>query len=239
MPFAGIAFAAALSAAAQPAQATVAIVFDDIPGGIAGFNTTVTNAGAVVNTRVLVPGESGDFGDFSVARTSGGAATVGSAYSLFSANPSFTTSGGMFNINPSGSGPGLGARDSGITFTFDTAINALGFEVGDWATCCQPSGLYIQFGNSAPILVGDSSMQGDQFLANGEPLVFVSALDAAATFTTVLFWGDGFGEFLVAGGTIRYATLEEGSLPGVPAPAALGLFGFALAGLLAARRRKA
>jgi hypothetical protein len=238
--FAGLAFAAAIGSAALPAQATVAVVFDSFSAGIADFNAIVTGAGSTVNSQVLTDGESASYAAFTITRNDGtGTASVGSVYELFLSSPATFTSGGTIDISPSGSGPGIGAKESGITFTFTSGINALGFEVGDWATCCQPSDLYIQFGSNAPILVGESDTFGDQFLTNGGAGVFVAALDDTDTFTTVSFWGDGFGEFLVMGGTILFATLDRGTLPGVPAPAAIGLFGFALAGLLAARRRKA
>ena len=43
---------------------------------------------------------------------------------------------------------------------------------------------------------------------------------SGADFTTVQFWGDGYGEVLNFGGTIHYALLNQGSLPptGVPEP---------------------
>jgi len=75
--------------------------------------------------------------------------------------------------------------------------------------------------------------------------VFVGAIDDSGTFTTVEFWGDGFGEYLLAGGALRYALVGLGSLPpangglppvGVPAPAPLGLLAVGLVGLALARR---
>jgi hypothetical protein len=227
---------------ATAAQATVVTVFDDFDGGIANFNSTVTTAGATVSTINLVAGGSGnplDLGDVAITRNNGGTVNIGSPYQLFNSAPTRFTSGGVININPSGASRGIGAKGSGITFTFAAGVNAFGFEVGDWATCCQPSDLYIQFGANTPILVGASTVFGDQFLTNGGAGVFVAAFDDTDTFTTVSFWGDGFGEFLVAGGTLRYATLDPGTLPGIPEPAswAMMIAGFGLVGAVMRRRR--
>lgn len=228
---------AAIATAAVPAQAATYAVFDDFDGGIATFNSVVAGTGATASTLSLVAGTNGAYTDFSITRPNGGAVNVSSPYQLFNSSPSRFTSGGVVDISPSGASRGIGAKNSGLTFTFANPINALGFEVGDWATCCQPSDLYIQFGNNTPILLGQSTSFGDQFLTNGGAGVFVGAFDNSGTFTTVSFWGDGFGEFLVAGGTIRYANIGSGPLPGVPEPTtwALLILGFGAIG--AAMRR--
>ncbi|MFN3287558.1 MAG: PEP-CTERM sorting domain-containing protein [Sphingomonadaceae bacterium] len=234
-----LAIAALAATVASPASATILVVFDDFDGGFASFAATVTAAGGT-QTNFVLPDTGGGAPyvtpDFSIARNDGGFVSLQPPYDLFFAVPPRTTTGGVIDISPSGTGPGIGAKGSGITFTFTTPINALGFEVGDWATCCQPSDLYIQFGSNAPIKVGASTVFGDQFLTNGGAGVFVAAFDDTDEFTTVSFWGDGFGEYLVIGGTIRYALLDRGSLP-TPAPAALALFGLGVAALGLARRR--
>ncbi len=244
--FTHVAAAAAFALAATSANATIAVVFDGFDGGFASFAATVTAAGGTQTNRVLVPGEVGNFGDFTITRTGSGAnASVGSIYNLFGASPARAMTGGAITINPVGPftnprGNPLLYRDSGVTLTFANPINALGFEVGDWATCCQPSDLYIQFGSNAPITVGQSRAFGDTFLTNGGSGVFVAAFDDTDTFTTVSFWGDGVGEFLVMGGTIRYALVPKGSLPGgIPEPAtwAMMIAGFGLVGAAARRRR--
>ena len=93
--------------------------------------------------------------------------------------------------------------------------------------------------DGAPILVGESKQPGDQYLTNGRPIVFVAAFDDSGGFTKVQFWGDGTGESLFAGGTVRYALLDPGTLPGgVPEPAtwAMMIGGFSLVGGALRRR---
>ena len=105
--------------------------------------------------------------------------------------------------------------------------------------------LFISFDGGAPFLVGSASQTSDGVFASqstGNPVheIFVGAADDSGTFTTVSFWGNGIGEYLVAGGQVRYATIDEDSLPPVPLPATgwLMIAGFGLMGAGKARRTK-
>jgi hypothetical protein len=236
----GIAFAGSANAATYT-------VFDNFTAGANTFNATVIGAGATPVADVWNPvGWSAIRTDYTVTRPAGGSVSQDGVYQLYGSSPATFTSGTTINISPSGSGPGHGAgnpvdsRDSGVSFNFNTPVNALGFEVGDWATCCQVSNLYISFDNGTPQLVGSSQTYGDKFLTNGGAGVFVGAFDNTGNFSSVQFWGDGFGEFLVIGGTVHYANLAIGApIPAVPEPStwAMMILGFAGVGFLAHRRR--
>ncbi len=234
--------AAMLAASAISASATIVTVYDGVGAGKASFDSTATNAGATVTTDVwstLTSGYSIDRGDYTITANDGG---------YMSAQGYGSLSGRVISIDPAstdGSRSPAATFNSGITLTFDNAVNAFGFEVGDWSTCChQPTtNLYISFDDGAPILVGAADTPADglfpsQTTGYSVYEIFVAAFDDTGSFTKVSFWGNGLGEVLVAGGAVKYALLDEGTLPPseVPLPAS-GLLLLAGVGALAARRK--
>lgn len=213
------------------AHAAPVIYNNTIPAGTAAFDATVVGAGGSVVTDALSGLTSGN----SWARTGYGiASTDGSTRFI---DTSYLASGDSIGINPAAPAP-----NSGLTFTFGTGVNAFGLEIGDWATCCYPSALYISFDGGSTRTVATASNISDNpgYAVDGySPRNFVGAIDTTNTFNTVTFYGDGFGEYLVAGGTIRYATLDIGSVPAVPEPESYAMFlgGLGLMGFVMRRRK--
>lgn len=233
---AGLAFLAA--AASQAADPTV--YNDDIPHGTASFDAVVAAAGAPLRLQPLWLLQDGGraflLPDFTITATDGGPRLVDDDYNdLRAAGHVGALSGQALGIVPNAPVAG-----SGLSFWFHQPVNAFGIEVGDWGTCCFASSLYIAIDGGATRLVATARSASDNpgMARHGQPTNFIGAIDTAGQFQQVTLYGDGVGEYLVAGGTIRYAALPLGSVTAVPEPPTVALW---VAGLLAlvhlARRR--
>lgn len=221
------------------AQALPVIYNNSIAAGTAAFDTTIATVGGTVVTDTLSNlswSNTWVRSGYTITSTNGNSRSIDSSY-LNGGRPA-GTGGDAIGIDPQNPAP-----TSGLTFTFANPINAFGLEIGDWATCCYlPSSLYIAFDGGATRLVASAFSDSDNpgYVAGDGYRNFVAAIDDTSTFSTVTFYGDGFGEYLVAGGTIRYATVRQGSVSGdVPVPATLALLGLGMLGMGAARRRQA
>jgi len=249
-----IATLAASVALASSANATILTVFDGVTAGVASFDATVTGAGGTVAVDVwsgLVSGTSIDRGAYTITQNDGLTASVQNYGTLSGQTIDIGPALNLGETEPPGGRAAPEAYfDSGITFTFVDPVNSIGFEVGDWATCCQnpTTDLFISFDGGAPILVASADTSQDGLFPSQDPNVgvdvyeiFVAAFDDTDDFNQVSFWGNGLGEVLVAGGQVRYALLDQGTLPpdpnGVPVPAPIALLGLGLVGLALRKRQ--
>lgn len=250
--------------AASAATAAPVIYNLSLPN-ISTFDNVIAGTGSTVTTAQVVVGQSTynyidkDGNAATVTVTRPGSTTPWGATSSGYSSGSQSLSGAVWDIDPGTSGgepiPGF---NSGLKFTFSSPVNAFGFEIGDWATCCTEntrptgiqstygvpavgSGLWIAFDGGAATLPAnalsaDDNPGFDQFNSFTN---FIGAIDSSGFFSSVTFFGDGFGEVLVAGGTLRFASVPEGSVGTVSEPATLALIGLSLVGLAATRRKAA
>ena len=247
---------AMLAVGAQPSIAAPFIVNTSLSNIGTDFDAVITNTGATVVTAQVMNGISvynyvdinGDPATVTITRPNGGNAAPAGGYS----SGTVSLSGSVWNINPAASvGDTIPGQNSGLLFTFSSPVNAFGFEIGDWATCCynnvrplavqntygvpaMGSGLWIAFDGGAATLPANALSSLDNPGRPQSYTNFIGAIDDSGFFSSVLFFGDGFGEFLVAGGTLRFASVPRGSVS-TPEPATLALLAIGLVPVL--RRR--
>jgi len=234
--FAVIAFAAGASPAVGQA-----IQNGPVNTQTVAFDNTITSNGGTVALDTLsnlTGSNSWARSGYTISSTNGNNRFIDSNYLSVGTNNAGSAIGGdAIGIDPDSPFP-----SSGLTFSFANPINAFGLEIGDWATCCFPSSLYIAFDGGATRLVATANGSSDNpgVPAGQGYYNFVGAIDSSNTFNTVSFYGDGLGEYLVAGGTIRYGTVDIGSVPAVPEPStwAMLLIGFGSIGGAMRRKRK-
>jgi MYXO-CTERM domain-containing protein len=254
----GLTVSALVGFGAAQASAAPFIVNTSLANIGSAFDAVITATGASVVTAQVVNGQNvynyididGNPATVTVTRPGGAAVNPSGGYS----SGGVSLSGSVWNINPaSNAADPIPGFNSGLTFTFSSPVNAFGFEIGDWATCCftntrplaiqqqygvpaQGSGLWIAFDGGAATLPANALSQNDNPGFPPSFTNFIGAIDDTGFFSSVTFFGDGFGEFLVAGGTLRFASVPEGSVtPGVPEPGLLSLLGL---GALAVLRRR-
>jgi hypothetical protein len=235
--------AIAMGFVAGAAMATPTLINEDLESGVADFDAAVRAAGGLLGTQPMHGLQAGAsrwvFDDFTISASDGRARFVEDDYRSLRDQQ---VRGAM-----SGWAIGLSVNDPpaqwGLTFDFNRPVNAFGLEVGDWATCCFSSALYIAFDGGATRQVASASGPNGNpgFVTYGQFTNFVGAFDTGGSFTRVTFYGDGLGEYMVGGGTIRYSALAVSALDTappspVPAPAVWTLVLAALLGMEAAAR---
>lgn len=112
--------------------------------------------------------------------------------------------------------PNAPVASSGLRFSFDQPVNAFGLEIGDWGTCCFASSLYIAFDGGATLTVATARSAADNpgWVLNGQYTSFIGGIAPGSSFSQVTLYGDGIGEYIVAGGTLRWAQVTAPDLPG-------------------------
>lgn len=192
------------------------VFYHDLSTGRTSFDSRITNLGSTVNSDKLT------------GLVGGTDSWVRSAFTI--TTPSTRSVQQYFTGSSVADNDGFGIQmtaatlgtntpgtlsSSGMSFTFNNAVNAFAVELGDWATCCYPTKLYVSFDDGAPILVGSAASSADNPGFTDGVTTFIGAIDDSGTFTKVTFWGEAAGgDVLFGGGVIRWALLRIGALSG-------------------------
>lgn len=227
-------------ALSTPAASAPVIYNQDLITGSAAFDAAVRATGSEVSTQRLWFLTDGarrfDLADFTISASDGGPRLVEDDYAALREKGVIgALSGWAIGLVPNDPAP-----SSGLSFTFKQPVNAFGLEVGDWATCCYLSSLYIAFDGGATRVVATADKAADNpgWVRYGQYTNFVGAIDTQSTFTRISFYGDGIGEYIVAGGTVRYSSLPLGSVSTVPEAGSLAMLLAGLAAVALHRRRR-
>jgi len=199
------------------ARAATDVFYYDLATGRSTFDTRINGLGSTVTTDKLT-GLTGGTNTWSRADFTITAPSNRGVQQYFTGSSVADNDGFGIQMTAATLGantPGT-LSASGLSFTFANPVNAFAVELGDWATCCHPTALYISFDGGPAILVGNANSSVDNPGYNDGVTTFIGAIDDSGTFTTVTFWGEAAGgDVLYGGGVIRYALLPIGALSGL------------------------
>jgi hypothetical protein len=100
-------------------------------------------------------------------------------------------------------------------------------------------GPWIAFDVGAATLPANASNQNSNPGVAGSGFTnFIGAIGSSGDFSKVTFRGDGYGEFPVAGGMLRFCSAALNSV-GIPEPGTLAIVGRGLIGLATSCRNRA
>lgn len=207
---------ALLFALTTPATAAPEVFNADLASGVQRFDSEVAAMGGQLHTETLRFLQDGarqfDLPGLTITGMDGAPRLVDDDYAaLRQLGLPGALSGWAIGLVPNAPVTG-----SGLRFHFAQPVNAFGLEIGDWGTCCFASSLYIAFDGGATVTVATARSAADNpgWVLNGQFTNFIGAIAPGGGFTGVTLYGDGIGEYIVAGGTLRWAQVTASELPG-------------------------